>query len=81
MEQNIKCCRILGSVAGRLGDSTLTNFRTCVRSFCSVIYQAKANLDEKILLGRSTHQLDPETKKMLVMCKFGNKDSTFLFCP
>ena len=42
-----------------------------------LIYQSKANLDEKILFGKITHHLDPEIRKMLVNGKFGNEDSTF----
>ena len=37
----------------------------------------KASLDEKILCGKISHQLDPEVRKMLVNGKFGNEDSTF----
>ena len=46
-----------------------------------LIYQSKANLDEKILFGNFTHQLDPDVRKMLVSGKFGNEDSTFHFDP
>ena len=41
-----------------------------------LIYQSKTNLDEKILLGKITHHLDPEIRKMLVRSTIGNKDST-----
>ena len=42
-----------------------------------LIYQSKANLDEKILFGETTHHLDPEIRKMLVRGMFGNENSTF----
>ena len=42
-----------------------------------LIYQSKANLDEKILFGKITHHLNPEIRKMLVRSMFGNKDSSF----
>ena len=42
-----------------------------------LIYQSKANLDEKILFGRITHHLDPEIREMLVNGNFGSEDSTF----
>ena len=42
-----------------------------------LIYQSKANLDEKILFFKIAHQLDSEIKKTLVSCMFGNKNSTF----
>ena len=42
-----------------------------------LIYQSKAKLDEKILFGRITRQLDPEIRKMPVKGMFGNKDSSF----
>ena len=38
---------------------------------------SKANLNEKILLGRITHQVDLEIGKMLAKCMFVNEDSTF----
>ena len=41
------------------------------------MYQSKANLDEKILLGNIPYLIDPEIRKMLVNGKFGNKDSKF----
>ena len=41
------------------------------------IYQSKANVDEKILCGEITYHLDPEIRKLLVNCNFGNDDSTF----
>ena len=41
------------------------------------IYQSKANLDEKSLFGKISHQSDPEIRKMLVNGKFRNEDSTF----
>ena len=44
-----------------------------------LIYQSKANLDEKILLGKITHHLHPEIRKMLVRRILGSKDSTFQF--
>ena len=40
-------------------------------------YQSKANLDEKILLCKITHHLDPEIRKMLEGACFGIKNSTF----
>ena len=42
-----------------------------------LIYQSKANLDEKILFGKITHHLDLEIKKVMVNGKFWNKDSAF----
>ena len=42
-----------------------------------LMYQSKANLDEKILFGNITHHSDPEIRKMLVRGMFGNKDSSF----
>ena len=39
-----------------------------------LIYQSKAKLAEKILLGKIIHYLDPEIRKMLVNGKFGNED-------
>ena len=42
-----------------------------------LIYQSKANLDEKILFGKITRHLDPEIRKMLVRGMFGNENSTF----
>ena len=36
-----------------------------------LIFQSKANLDEEILCGKITHQLDPEIRKILVC--FGTK--------
>ena len=42
-----------------------------------LIYQPKANLDEKIFLGKITHHLDQEIRKMLVKVIFGSKDSPF----
>ena len=36
-----------------------------------LIYQSKANLDGKTLLGKITHHLDPEIRKMLVRGMFG----------
>ena len=41
------------------------------------IYQSNANLDEKILSGKITHQLVPEIRKMLARGMFGKKDSSF----
>ena len=38
-----------------------------------LIYQSKANLDEKILFDKSTHHLDPEIRKMLVNGMLWNK--------
>ena len=38
-----------------------------------LIYQSKANLDEKILFSKITHHSDPEIRKMLVNGMFGNK--------
>ena len=35
-----------------------------------LIYQSKANLDEKILFGQIIHQFDPEIRKMLVKRNF-----------
>ena len=37
-----------------------------------LIYQSKANLDEKILFGKITDHLDSEIRKILVNGKFGN---------
>ena len=37
-----------------------------------LIYQSKANLDEQNLLGKFTHHLDQEIRKMLANWKFGN---------
>ena len=42
-----------------------------------LIYQSKANLDEKHLFGEITHHLDQEIRKMMANGKFGNEDSTF----
>ena len=41
-----------------------------------LIYQSKANLDEKILFGKIIHHLDhldPETRKLVVNGKFANE--------
>ena len=46
-----------------------------------IIYQSKANLDEKILFGKIIYLLDPESRKMLVRNMSGNDDSTFHFGP
>ena len=48
-----------------------------------LIYQAKANLVEKILFGKIAHHLDSKIRKMLVGGKFGNSTfhSTFHFGP
>ena len=40
-----------------------------------LIFQSKANKDLKILLGKITHRLDPEIRRMLVTGISGN--STF----
>ena len=42
-----------------------------------LIYQAKADLDEKIFFGIIIHHSDPENWEMLVKGVFGNDDSTF----
>ena len=42
-----------------------------------LMYQSKANLDEKILFGNITNHSDPEIRKMLVRGMFGNQDSSF----
>ena len=42
-----------------------------------VIFQAKANSDEKILCDKIAHHLDPEVRKMLERGVFGNENSTF----
>ena len=44
-----------------------------------LIYQSKANLDEKMLFGKIIHHLDPKIRKVLVRGMFGNKDSSFHF--
>ena len=41
------------------------------------MYPSKASLDEKILFVKIFDQLDPEIRKMLVRCWFGNEGSTF----
>ena len=46
-----------------------------------LIYQSKANLDEKTLLAIITNQLDPEIGKMPIRYMFGNKDSRFESSP
>ena len=38
---------------------------------------SKANLDEKILFGKTIHHFDPEIRKMLVRGMFWNKGSSF----
>ena len=38
-----------------------------------LIYQSKANLDEKILFGKITHYLDPEIRKMLEGACLGSR--------
>ena len=38
-----------------------------------LIYQSKANLDEKILFDKITHHLNPEIRKMLVRGLYGNR--------
>ena len=38
-----------------------------------LIYQSKANLDEKILFGKVTHHLEAEIRKMLVMASVGTR--------
>ena len=42
-----------------------------------LIYKSKAALDEKMLLGKITHQVDTEIWKILVRGMFANKDSLF----
>ena len=42
-----------------------------------LIYQAKANLDEKSLVGNITHLLDLKIRKMLKEGVFGKQDFTF----
>ena len=37
-----------------------------------LIYQLKANIDEKALFGNIPHFIDPEFRKMLVQGMFGN---------
>ena len=46
-----------------------------------LIYQSKADLDEKVLFGSIAHFIDPEIRKMLVQCILGNENSTFHSCP
>ena len=41
-----------------------------------LIYQSKANLDDKILFGKITHHLEPEIWKILVKGMLRNEDST-----
>ena len=38
-----------------------------------LIYQSKANLDEKILFDKITHHLDPEIRKMPVRRSYWNR--------
>ena len=38
-----------------------------------LIYQSKANLDEKILFDKVTHHLDPKMRKMPVRGLYGNR--------
>ena len=38
-----------------------------------LIYQSKANLDEKILFGKVTHRVDLEIRKMPVRNLYGNR--------
>ena len=38
-----------------------------------LIYQSKANLDEKILFGKVTHHLDLEIRKLPVRGLYGNR--------
>ena len=42
-----------------------------------LIYQSKANLDEKVLFIKTTLQLDPVIRKMPVNSTFENEDSIF----
>ena len=42
-----------------------------------LILQSKTNLDGKILFGKVTNLLEPDVRKMLVRCMFGNENSTF----
>ena len=42
-----------------------------------LIYQSKANLDEKILFGKITRHLNVDIRKMLVKDMFGNENYTF----
>ena len=42
-----------------------------------LLYQLKANLDEKILFDKIILHLDPEIGRRLVRGMFGNKDSSF----
>ena len=42
-----------------------------------VIYQSKADLDVKILLGNIIHFIDPKIMKMMERGLYGNQDSTF----
>ena len=42
-----------------------------------LIYQSKANLDEKILFGRINDHLNPEMRKMLLGRTLENRNSTF----
>ena len=40
-----------------------------------LIFQAKTNLDEKIMFGKTTRHLDLEIRPMLVRGMFGNENS------
>ena len=42
-----------------------------------LIYQSKVNLDEKLLVGKMPHLIDPEVRKMLGRVIFGSKNTTF----
>ena len=44
-----------------------------------LIYQLKANLDEKFLFGKITHHLDPEIRELLVKGHIWDKELHILF--
>ena len=46
-----------------------------------LIFQSKANLDEKILFGKITHHVVQEITKMLARGMFVNGNSTFRSSP
>ena len=56
----------------------------CTRSifkFELLIYQSRSNFDVKILFGKVTHLLGPETKEMLVRVFYWDEISTFFSGP
>ena len=60
----------------RLAGDGIKSMRPIFKSK-QLIYQSKANLNEKILFGKITHHLDAKIRNMLVGGMFENEVSTF----